>query len=269
MIALISAQPDIYSSRRFRSIFKESLNIIHPETDPDSIFPDSYSFVIPRFSKRYLDEGRNILALFEKSSIPLLTSSQAIIEFSDKWTSYLYCQQNKIEVVPTFQSIHECISSTSCADVIIKPRIGSNGEGILRLPSDKAGSFSQEHVDQCIYQPFYSESSGSDIRVLLLHGQVLGCIRRTSNSGNEFRSNYSLGGNVSSYEPSFEVHQLITSIQNTIPSGFYGVDIIETFYGGRVVEINTCPGFEAFESIHGLMIVERIRDIAQSGEFAI
>ncbi len=108
---------------------------------------------------------------------------------------------------------------------------------VLKNPSGHGGSEvfmcrSQEELELNLYQIKGDEyliqqlckSPGIDIRVFVMDNQIIGAIKRESET--DFRSNYSLGGKAELYQLKKEERVYVQKIIEALPSDFIGIDFI-------------------------------------------
>ncbi len=82
-----------------------------------------------------------------------------------------------------------------------------------------------------IIQPFV-RGPGKDIRVYVIGKEIVGAVERTSTDG--FRSNYSLGGGISSHLPDRRLRRMVEEICRLFDFGLAGIDFIVEEGGGLV-----------------------------------
>ena len=142
-------------------------------------------------------------------------------------------------------------------DVVVKPIFGSEGRGILRVsdPDLALRTFrTLERIQAVLYLQRFIEHDGSDIRVLLFDGDVLGAMRRIS--ADDFRVNISRNGHAEKREPTECELNFARRAMTATGTRFGGVDILyDRDREPYVIEINAVPGWRALERVTG-------RDIA-------
>ena len=106
-------------------------------------------------------------------------------------------------------------------------------------------------------QEYIQESHGSDIRALVVGGEVVASMRRKAH-GSEFRSNFHLGGSVSIVELSEEQREIAIRSTETLGLELAGVDMLESSRGPLVLEVNSSPGLEGIESATKFNIAEKV-----------
>ncbi len=98
-----------------------------------------------------------------------------------------------------------------------------------------------------LVQEYIRESSGRDVRALIVGGQVVAAMRRTALAG-EFRSNIHRGGAGSLIDLEPEYERLAVQATAIVGLQVAGVDLLESSRGPKVIEINSSPGFEGLEA---------------------
>ena len=113
-------------------------------------------------------------------------------------------------------------------------------------------------VTSFLLQEFISEAVGEDYRVLVLNGEVLGGIKRTSSDSSDFRANISLGGIGSRFNVPEEVKEICLKISKELKGFYLGIDLIKKGDEWNVIEINPCPQFQGFEKATGINVAGKI-----------
>ena len=97
-----------------------------------------------------------------------------------------------------------------------------------------------------LVQEYIEESHGKDIRALVVGGKVVACMRRRAN-GDEFRSNFHLGGSVEKVEIDEDFEKIAIKAARILGLEIAGVDLLESERGALVLEVNSSPGLEGIE----------------------
>ena len=108
-----------------------------------------------------------------------------------------------------------------------------------------------------LVQEYVKESHGSDIRALVVGGEVVASMRRKAH-GSEFRSNFHLGGSVSIVELTEEQREIAIRSTETLGLELAGVDMLESERGPLVLEVNSSPGLEGIEGATKLNVAEKV-----------
>lgn len=139
--------------------------------------------------------------------------------------------------------------------LVIKNVSGARGIGIHLC--ENAQSFkdlmeligSHSGYSQMILQEFIASSYGRDLRVFVLGGKVIGCMKRTSKDS--FKANYSLGGEVEPYPITAEIEHLAIACANLFGLDIAGIDLLFDTKGFKICEANSSPGFKGMERATG------------------
>lgn len=134
--------------------------------------------------------------------------------------------------------------------LILKPDNSSKGRGIslINTQEELVGELKGKRARNYLVQEFME--GGSDFRVLVLGGKVLGVIRRVAPKDG-FLTNVWSGGKAEKVEGEVEVEKQALEVAKIMGLEFAGVDIVydkkQSVY--RVYEVNDAPAFEGFESV--------------------
>jgi len=113
-----------------------------------------------------------------------------------------------------------------------------------------------------IIQEYIKNSSGKDIRVIVVGDEILGAMMRVSNSG--FKSNFHQGGSVKFLEIDEEMKNIALKASKSVGLKMAGVDLLIDSNGYKICEINSSPGYEGFELATGINVSNRILQYAIS-----
>lgn len=155
----------------------------------------------------------------ESLGIRVFNNSQTNKTANDKYQSYLFCKMNNLPCVETFKESR----FTNDSLFIMKSVDGHGGQEVYLVKNKEDEKKIIENTHKTfVYQRFIDNAV--DVRLYVLNKQVIGAVKR-ENSG-DFRSNYSLGGNVSSFEPSQDMKELAIKTATLLNSDYIGVDFI-------------------------------------------
>jgi RimK family alpha-L-glutamate ligase len=148
--------------------------------------------------------------------------------------------------------------------VVLKPRFGSWGAGVVRCESqgellDAAGAIAGSHwfrrqgaLVQRLIPP-----AGSDLRVLVAGGRVVGSVSRVAAPG-EWRTNIALGGHRRPVVAPPRAQALALAAAASIRAGLVGVDLLPAGDDYAVIEINGAVDFDASYSLPGRDVFEDV-----------
>jgi ribosomal protein S6--L-glutamate ligase len=145
-------------------------------------------------------------------------------------------------------------------DVVVKPIFGSEGRGMVRVsdPEMALRTFrTLERIGAVLYLQRFIENEGSDVRVLVLDGRVLGAIRRRANG--DFRANVSCRGTAEAHSVAEREVECALAAAKATEARFAGVDLL---YGRDgtcyVIEVNAVPGWQAFRRVTGIDVAAEV-----------
>ena len=166
----------------------------------------------------------NLTARLEKLGIPTYNNSVTSRIANDKWQTYLLAKRLGIEVMDTAQAIY------TPPDHITYPKVLKSVDGhggsevfLVKSAEEYAEILTRMGGKRIIVQDLCDEP-GIDMRVYVMGDRVLAPIERTSES--DFRSNFSLGGNVKMGKTTDEIHKIIAKLRHALGFDFVGIDFI-------------------------------------------
>lgn len=141
---------------------------------------------------------------------------------------------------------------------IVKAKLGSHGDHVFKIENEKDlnNVLSKYKKEDLLVQEF--QTSGFDLRVIVLGGRVLGIMKRTPGAGS-FLSNFSQGGSVERFETEIEIEKLAIKTARHFKLDFVGVDIMRGNDGmWKVLEVNRACQFKGFEKATGVNVAREI-----------
>jgi gamma-F420-2:alpha-L-glutamate ligase len=249
----------------------EQFDLFTSNTEKNTIFIDKKrcevpDFVIPRMGAEGPYFALAIIRHFEQLGVYVCNASEAIATVKDKMHM---CQKLSGRGLPTpktllvkFPVSMDMVTQELGFPVVIKTISGARGFGVHLCESAAALHDLMEllsvhqNVHGLILQEFVSQSFGRDLRVFVLGGRVIGCMKRSSSGG--FKANYSLGGTVESYPVTEEIEYLSLQAANLFNLDIAGIDLLFTSEGYTICEANSSPGFKGMEKATGSDIASQI-----------
>ena len=216
----------------------------------------------------------DVLARLEASGVIALNGPKAIERAVDKFLTTAELAACGIPVPRTIvcekaEAAMQAFEELG-GDVVVKPVFGAEGRGIVRV-SDPDLAFrtfrTLERIQAVLYLQQFIDHGGSDIRVLVFDGDILGGMRRFD--PNDFRVNVSRSGSAEPHEPTARECEFARLSAKATGTRFCGVDLLYDPEGRcYVIEVNAIPGWQAFQRVTGLdvaaEIVRRLEiDVAQ------
>ena len=217
----------------------------------------------------YLDKDRYVARMLERSGLRLFNTSRAIEDCDDKMLTNIRLSGAGIPMprtlpgllcysadarTPVGEGALDGIERALGYPVIVKSCHGSLGSGVFKA-DDRAALRSLIEKLRCVphlYQQFVGESSGRDIRVIAVGGEVRAAMLRTSST--DFRSNLELGGTGLPFSPDSELKQLCERVARLICPDYCGIDVLFGREGYLVCEVNSNAFFGGIERITGINV---------------
>ena len=226
---------------------------------------DDLDAIIPRIGASNTYRGASIVRHFESMGVFSIASSQGIINSRDKWTCFQILAQKGIAMPKTTLGAHpyleDFVKDFGNKPVIIKILEGTHGQGVILCENYKNALATAQTLQvagvKFVMQEFIAESQGTDIRAIVIDGQVVAAMKRQSKDG-EFRSNLHQGGSASAIELSNTEKQLAVATAKALDLQLCGVDILSSKRGPLVLEVNSTPGLEGIETATGVDVSTKI-----------
>ena len=202
---------------------------------------------------------------FESMGVFSIACSQGIINSRDKWACFQILAQKGIAMPKTTLGsqpyLEDFVKDFGNKPVIIKILEGTHGQGVILCENYKNALATAQTLQSAnvkfVIQEFIAESQGTDIRAIVIDGQVVAAMKRQSKDG-EFRSNLHQGGSASAIELSNTEKQLAVATAKALDLQLCGVDILSSKRGPLVLEVNSTPGLEGIETATGVDVSTKI-----------
>lgn len=280
-ICILSRNKNLYSTRRLIEAIEarghepvvidylscymnitSSINDIHME----GIVLDNIDALIPRIGAKRTFYGTAIVRQFELKGVFSINPSIAITRSRDKLRSLQLMAKEKIGMPITGfahspDDTNDLIKLVGGAPLVIKLLEGTQGVGVVLAETKKAA----ESVIQAfrglqaniIVQEYIKESTGEDIRCIVVGERVVASIKRQAEPG-EFRSNLHRGGSATPVKISKQERALAIKSAKVMGLKFAGVDMLRSERGPLVMEVNSSPGLEGVEKATGIDIASKV-----------
>ena len=268
-LVILSRGPQLYSTKRLSEEAENAgwdVRILDPlaltmivDDRGGKIFyrgwPVECEAVIPRIGYSITRRGVPIVRQFERMGVIVMNSSDGITRSRDKLIACQMMSTGNIPVpitaqVVSWEDTNRAISRVGGTPCVVKSTEGTHGAGVFLARTE-------QHARQLVYQmleremrplvqEYIEESHGKDIRALVVGGKVVACMRRRAN-GDEFRSNFHLGGSVEKVEIDPDFEKIAIKAARILGLEIAGVDLLESERGALVLEVNSSPGLEGIE----------------------
>ena len=196
-----------FNNDSFSLLYKEESEVL-PYLDNNKV-----DFVI------YRGRDYHLVELLENKGIKCFNNSLTNKTANDKYATYLLCKEQGFPCLETLLNNKDHLSYP----VIMKSLNGHGGNEVYLInnQNEEEKLLKKSQIDY-IYQKYLTDAE--DVRLYVLKHQVVGAVKR-HNSG-DFRSNYSLGGSVSKYEPSQEMVDIAIKVSKLLNAAYIGVDFL-------------------------------------------
>ncbi|MHA1164788.1 MAG: 30S ribosomal protein S6--L-glutamate ligase [Alphaproteobacteria bacterium] len=286
-IALLTEFPELYSSRRLIEaarkrghdidIVRTLQVVINIESNQPSLFfegkkLDGFDAVIPRIGQSITFYGVAVLRQFEMMGVVALNTALAIRRSRDKLHALQLLGSNGI-ALPATAFAHDLnrsadiIGMAGGAPVVIKQLQGTEGIGVVLGETKNSAksvieAFRGADVD-ILVQEFIAESSGTDIRAIVVGAEVIAAMQRKGANG-DFRSNLHRGGTASSVEITTQERETAIRSAQVMGLNVCGVDMLRSDRGPLVLEVNSSPGLEGIEDASGVDVADAIIEFLEA-----
>ena len=286
-IAILSRNKNLYSTNRlFNAGTKRGHRIdvidylrcyINIGENQTAIYYDGkklgrYDAVLPRIGASQTSYGTAIVRQFEMIGDFVINKSDAIKSSRDKLRSLQVLAKHGIDMPITgyashTMDIHDVIEKVGKTPLIMKLLQGTQGNGMVLAETMKAAesvmnAFKQVDADILI-QEFIKESSGVDIRVIVVGKKVVAAMQRVAPEG-EFRSNVHRGAATKHINLTPEEEEIAIKSTKVLGLSVAGVDLMRSKRGPLVLEVNSSPGLQGIELLTGADVAGEIISFIES-----
>lgn len=215
----------------------------------------------------YLDKDKYASHMLEKSGLRLFNRAAAVDICDDKMTTHIALANRGIPMPETVAGLlcysPEAEINAEFLDeverrlgypLIVKESYGSLGKGVYKADCRaQLESLSKKLMcEPHLYQKFIAESSGRDLRVIVVGGKCVAAMRRVSNG--DFRSNLELGGSGSPADICGATRDLCVKTATALGLDYCGIDLLYGERGMLVCEVNSNAFFGGIERVTGVNV---------------
>ena len=207
----------------------------------------------------------DLLGRAEARGVRVLNAPRALEACVDKYLTTARLESAGLPVPPTVTCQHADAALEAFAalggDVVVKPRFGSEGRGMLRIADPELAwrTFrTLERTGAVIYLQQRIHHPGWDLRVFVLAGRVLACMRRHAR-GDDWRTNVAQGGRAECVRVGEAEEELALRSAALLGAEAAGVDLMQGPAGEwYVIEVNAVPGWRALAPVTGVDVAAEI-----------
>ena len=220
---------------------------------------EGFDAVIPRIGASITFYGTAVVRQFEMMGVYSVNESVAISRSRDKLRSLQLLSRKGVGMPVTCfahspDEIPDLIDMVGGAPLVIKLLEGTQGIGVVLADTRKVAESVIEAFlglkANILIQEYIAESSGADIRCLVIGDKVVAAMKRQAKPG-EFRSNLHRGGSATLVKITPEERTTAVRAARIMGLSVAGVDLIRSNHGPLVMEVNSSPGLEGIENATG------------------
>ena len=224
-------------------------------------------FVLPRTGSGTTYFIKAIIRHLERLGVTMINGSESIDAVKDKLYSQQILGQSSLPVPKTMLVKHPInvglVEKNIKYPMIVKTLSGSYGSGVFMVDDRK--QFRQLMKMAELTKPSYNiiiqecieDSLGKDLRVLVVNGNVVGCMMRQSVDG-DFRANITRGGEAIPYQIDEDIEWISGECSRLLNLDIAGVDLLFNNGSYTICEVNSAPGFEGMEKFTKVNVGEKI-----------
>ncbi len=219
--------------------------------------------VVPRTGSDTTVFARAVIRQFESTpGVLVVNSSDAIMAARDKLLAHQLLAAAGVPLPRTVlarqpSDVAKMVRLVGGPPVILKLLSGTHGKGVMLGRDIDEIQASLETVwalnQTLLIQEYVNHEPGTDVRVLVVGGRVLGAMKRAAKLG-RFRANVHQGAQVESCPLTEDLEWPSLRATEVMGLDVAGVDLVRTAEGHAVIEVNSAPGFEGFEKATGINV---------------
>lgn len=220
-------------------------------------------------------EGRNMLIRILRKKGIFCVNSEGYLNWTrmGKIAQHAVFVENEIPIVPTkiFYTKEQVLNSKMEEDfgwpIITKHERGYQGKSVRKFESAKQMKKWVNKIDEINVGMFLWQKclpTKWDLRIIVLGGNAIGAMKRSA-VGEEFRSNFSLGGNVEQWNLSENDKKLAEKVAKVCGLDYCGVDIMKDENDNSyILEVNRQCQFQGFEKATEISVGKKVIEMILS-----
>jgi gamma-F420-2:alpha-L-glutamate ligase len=199
--------------------------------------------------------GLAVLRQLEIMDVRIFNSVNAMEISRDKMYTHQVLSRNGFNIPRSFLAVlptdFKTVVQTVGLPVIVKALSGARGDQVWKFDSNEEFQKGLDEVHKevegspVVLQEFVADSTGRDLRVVVVKGEVVAGMMRVANSG--FKANVHQGGRVEKIAIEKPLAAMAIKAANICNLDIAGVDLLLSEDGYKICEINSSPGFEGLE----------------------
>ena len=218
-------------------------------------------------SGKYISARNTIIRMLEKDGV-FCTNAKSYLNWErmDKIKQHGVYVTNGIPVVATrvFYTKEQMESTAFEFPVVCKHAGGFQGKSVIKIDSRKklerfVERKNEKNLGMYLWQDYLT--TRWDLRVIVVDGKVVGAMKRSA-VGDEFRSNFSLGGEVEEWSISEAEKALAQKTAKVCGLNYCGVDIMKDEQGNNyILEVNRACQYKGFEKATGINVAGKVLEM--------
>ena len=245
----------------------------HPEIYYEGQPIRHFDAVIPRIGASVTQQGAAVITHFELMNVFTAARANALLLGRDKLRCLQQLQRQGLSTPKTVAlgqhaDLRSAVNALDGFPVVIKLLEGTHGIGVILCDgmqqTESTVEAFQRLKERVIMQEFIKESSGTDIRALVVAGEVVAAMKRQAQEG-EFRSNLHRGASASPEKLTQAEMNIVVRAAKAVGLSIAGVDLLRSERGPLVMEVNASPGLEGIENTTGIDIAGSIIESVVNG----
>lgn len=221
-------------------------------------------------SGKYTEARDLLLRLIDKDIFAVNRKSYTSWNRMGKIAQHGVFLQNDIPVVPTriFYTIDQLMESKFWREfgwpIVVKHERGFQGRSVRKFDNFKQMRKYVKRVDEKILGMLLWQKclpTKWDLRIIVLGGKAIGAMKRSA-VGEEFRSNFSLGGSVEKWDLSDSDRMLAEKVADVCGLDYCGVDIMkDNESNSYILEVNRQCQFKGFEQSTEINVAKKVVEL--------
>lgn len=218
-------------------------------------------------SGKYISDRNTIIRMLEKDGV-FCTNAKSYLNWErmDKIKQHGVYVTNDIPIVATkvFNTKEQVLITDFKFPLICKHAGGFQGKSVVKIDNRKnlekfVKKKNEKNLGMYLWQDYLT--TRWDLRVIVVDRVVVGAMKRSA-VGKEFRSNFSLGGKVDSWQISEKEKILAEKVARVCGLDYCGVDIMKDVEGNNyVLEVNRACQYKGFEKSTGINVAGKVLDM--------
>jgi len=198
----------------------------------ETTLPD---FILPRTGSETTYFALAVMRHFERLGVHTFNDAEAIECVKDKLFSQQVLAASDLPVPKTMLVKHppdvDFVEQNIGFPLVIKTLAGTHGKGVF-LADDRLRFIDLMELiaataptANIILQEFIGYAYGRDLRVIVVGGRAVGCMKRVAADGS-FKTNISRGGHAEAYDPTENVEWIAMEATRVLNLDIAGVDLL-------------------------------------------